>query len=120
MLRLVAVVAMIALAGCTASSSQVEQDTAIDRTILPASSYAVRVELDDGKRFEWSWSSDGPLQFQVADNDGTVLLSRGSSRADSGMFTATQDGIYSLQWRNLGSDPVDVRYSLRAYGHILD
>ena len=109
---------MFLLAGCT-SDNGMDQDSAVDRTIPADGDYAVRVHLDDGKRIEWSWTATDSLRFDVVGPDGTALLSR-EGLADSGPFTATAEGEYTVVWRNGASSPVDVRYTLRAYGEILD
>jgi len=117
-MRLLApVVLTLLLAGC--SSPGIEQHDAVDRTVPARGSVEVRVELDEGKRIDYSWTAQGTLRFEVRNEQGQVLLSRDAA-ADSGPFTATQDGTYTVAWVNNGLSPVDVRYTLRAYGNILD
>jgi hypothetical protein len=116
-MRTLALLAVFLLAGC--GSPAIDQQDAIDRTIAPAGTHSVRVQLDDGKRVEWSWTADESLHFEVQDSSGGRLLAKDAAQ-DSGQFTATQDGTYTLVWQNRGLSSVDVRYSLRAYGKILD
>ena len=113
---LAALVLAALVAGCTYGLDSVD---AVERTIPPAGSTTVDVRLDEGKRVEWSWTATRPLDYEVIDSSGRMLLSRIDRSSDASQFTATSHGTYTLSWTNHGAQPADVTYSLRVYGDIV-
>lgn len=96
-------------------------DYADSATVPPARDHELAFQLEKGHRVEWRWTAGSDLRFDVHSHPvpGNPQVTEHlvvESDADSGSFEAPSTQAYSLTWRNLGTDDVELRLTVEADG----
>jgi Flp pilus assembly protein TadG len=113
-----AIFSMIALMAIVASLAVPGLVQAAQETIPVGDTYTKSYDLKEYGYVYWTWSTVGfdSVDFWVENEQGLRFDEEYDETWDAGTFTATSAGKYELVWRNDGSTPVTIDYTLTTWG----
>ncbi len=108
-------VALIAILGSLAVPAIV---SATEVTIDEGATHTKTYDLKDHGWISWYWTVEGfdSVDFWVEDESGNRYDEEYDTTSDVGMFTPDSAGKYYLKWRNDGSTPIAVDYTISSFG----
>jgi hypothetical protein len=115
--RPVAAIAFAAMAGCAAPLAPDQPRSITGLTILPYERHRECARLAADDRLEYAFETTEPVAFEIRYFEGSAAVSpivRDSTRADAGVFVATESREYCLVWEAGGAGTlIDYRLRLR-------
>ncbi len=117
-MRTKAIFSMVALMALVASLAVPAIVSATEVTIDAGATHTKKYNLDDFGWVSWSWTVEGfdTVDFWVEDSSGNRYDEEFDETWDAGLFYADSAGDYELKWRNDGSTPIVVDYTLSSFG----
>ena len=84
-------------------------------TIAPGKFAELCTKLDAGRRVQWSFASDAPLDFNIHYHVGNRIeypAKADDSRRESGVLVVSQSQDYCWMWTNRGATPSEFKVTL--------
>ncbi len=113
-----AIFSMVALMTLVASLAVPAIVSATEVTINVESTHTRTYNLKDHGWVSWSWTVESfdTVDFWVEDSSGNRYDEEFDETWDAGLYYADSAGKYYLKWRNDGSTPIVVDYTLSSFG----
>lgn len=117
-MRTKAIFSMVALMALVASLAVPAIVSATEVTIDAGATHTKTYNLDDWGWVSWTWRVEGfdSVDFWVEDSSGNRYDEEYDQTQDTGLYYADSAGTYYLKWRNDGSTPIVVDYTLSSFG----
>ncbi len=117
-MRTKAIFSMVALMALVASLAVPAIVSATEVSIDAGATHTKKYNLDDFGWVSWSWTVEDfdTVDFWVEDSSGNRYDEEFDETWDAGLFYADSAGDYELKWRNDGSTPIVVDYTLSSFG----
>lgn len=117
-MRTKAIFSMVALMALVASLAVPAIVSATEVTIDAGATHTKTYNLDDWGWVSWYWRVEGSdtVDFWVEDSQGNRYDEESDKTSDTGLYSADSAGTYYLKWRNDGSTPIVVDYTLSSFG----
>ncbi len=113
-----AIFSMIALMAIVASMAVPAIVSATEVTIDTGTTHIKAYDMDRHGWVSWSWTVEGSdsVDFWVEDPSGDRHDEEYAETWDAGVYYVDSPGRYYLKWRNDGSSPIVVDYTISSFG----
>jgi hypothetical protein len=112
----VALVALLALAGCAATpAGRYDQKAVREHAMSPYVIHEACLRMAVGERVEYYFTSTFPIDFNIHYHEGNAVvmpISRDKASEDSGVFTARIAHDYCVMWE-AGATGATIDYGIR-------